>query len=89
MLFLPEDGNIHTNRAFIAGGYSIRSSSKGLDNLKIIKSKKFFFSYQADEENSFLGLHTPIKMYPEAVSYTHLDVYKRQIDVSFITGNLF
>lgn len=70
MLFLPEDGNIHTNRAFIAGGYSIRSSSKGLDNLKIIKSKKFFFSYQADEENSFLGLHTPIKMYPEGSAFS-------------------
>lgn len=65
MLFLPEDGAIHTNKSMIAGGYSMRSSSKDLVSLRIIKNKKSFYSYQAGEENSFLGFHTPMKMYPE------------------------
>lgn len=43
----------------------MRSSSKDLVSLRIIKNKKSFYSYQAGEENSFLGFHTPMKMYPE------------------------
>lgn len=65
MLFSPEDKIINTDQTLIAGRYPIRSSSWDNATLKIIDNKKSFFSYKADNDHSFLGFHTPIKLYPE------------------------
>lgn len=70
ILFSPEDKIIHTDQSFIAGGYSIRRNSWDNPTLKIVDNKKSFYSYKANIDNSFLGFHTPIKLYPEGSTFS-------------------
>ena len=65
MLFCPENQVISLRQSLIAGAYSMRNSPRDSSTLKIVKSKNSFFSYTSDDQNSFLGIHTPIKLYPE------------------------
>ena len=44
--------------------------------MDMVKTDKLVFEYEKrDEEGNVIGMHRAVD---EAVSYTHLDVYKRQ-----------
>lgn len=52
-------------QSLFAGGYSARLTSKGNDTLKISENRRAFYSYRQHQDCSFLGIHEPVKLYPE------------------------
>ena len=65
VLFCPDDNIIDLSHSLIAGGYSMRNRARNNSHLKIVKGKSSFYSYISDYEDSFLGIHTPVKLYPK------------------------
>lgn len=59
------NGSIDFNKSMFAGSFSARTISKNDNNLKISSSKDSFYSYIQNEDNSFWGIHTPVKLYPD------------------------
>jgi len=52
-----------------AGGYSARLKSKGNDTLNISKNRQAFYAYTQHENSSFLGIHEPVKLYPQGSAF--------------------
>ncbi|NLB88710.1 MAG: helix-turn-helix transcriptional regulator [Syntrophomonadaceae bacterium] len=64
-----EEDTIHLKKSMFSGGYAARLSSKYNDVLNITKNNKYFYSYKCNED-SYLGVHAPIYLYPkESVFY--------------------
>lgn len=61
---------INFHHSMFAGGYSAKIISKGSDTLKIADSSRSFYSYTQDKDNSFLGIHTPVNLYPEGSAFS-------------------
>ncbi len=56
---------INLNNSMFAGGYSARLISNDNTNLRISKNHQYFYSYKYENNTSFIGIHTPINIYPE------------------------
>lgn len=64
-VFAPYKGDtINTDKAFFAGGYSAKKIAEEGQKLTIKKGKTFY-SYNEDGGRQFIGLHSPITMYPK------------------------
>lgn len=62
--------SINLNQAMFAGGYSARIASQNHETLKILGNSSTFYSYQQDPEHSFLGIHSPIHLYPDDSAFS-------------------
>ncbi|MDD4550143.1 MAG: LuxR C-terminal-related transcriptional regulator [Syntrophomonadaceae bacterium] len=60
-----KEGTIEFHQSMFAGGYSARIISKGSETLKVSENRRSFYSYRHDQDSSFLGIHTPIHLYPQ------------------------
>lgn len=58
------EGTIDFQQSMFAGSYSARML-KGNDTLKISENRRSFYSYRQHQDSSFLGIHKPVKLYPE------------------------
>ena len=63
------DSSINLQQAMVAGGYSSRLMSKSESPLTVSKNRRSFYTYQQDENTSFWGLHTPVRLYPEGSAF--------------------
>lgn len=59
--------NLH--QSMIAGGYSARIISRSNAPLLVTENNRGFYSYRQGENNSFWGLHTPVRLYPEGSAF--------------------
>lgn len=57
-------------QAMLAGGYSTRLISKGKADLKILATRRSFYSYQQDKNNAFWGIHVPVNLYPVGSAFS-------------------
>ena len=62
--------SINLQQAMVAGGYSSRLMSKSESPLTVSKNRRSFYTYQQDDNTSFWGLHTPIRLYPEGSAFS-------------------
>lgn len=56
---------IDFSHSMYAGSTSARVISKGNSTLRPIKNRHYLYSYKCDQNNLFLGIHTPIHLYPK------------------------
>lgn len=62
------------HQSMFAGGYSAKMISSGKDDLNISGQSRFFYTYKKqDQDASFLGIHTPVQLYPKDSAF-----YKEQ-----------
>lgn len=61
---------INFRQSMFAGGYSARIISKGKDALQISAGRRSFYSYRQNHDSSFLGMHTPIHLYPKDSAFS-------------------
>lgn len=66
---ITED-TINFRQSMFAGSYSARIISKGNDTLQIAAGRRSFYSYRQNQGNSFLGMHTPINLYPKDSAFS-------------------
>ena len=59
------------NRSLFAGGYSAKTVLRNNGVLEITDNDMPFHSYSQDGNSLFLGLHTPINLYPEGSAFSH------------------
>lgn len=71
MLAPTVEDNIYISGAMFAGGHSARNSMSGSSALKIYESSNNFSIYQQDNNDSFLGFHKKINMYPQSSPFTN------------------
>lgn len=64
-----QDSSINLQQAMVAGGYSSRLMSKSESPLTVSKNRRSFYTYQQDENTSFWGMHTPIRLYPQGSAF--------------------
>lgn len=65
-----EDERLIIKNSMLAGGYSIRYLTSEYQDLNIANYKNSSFNfYIQNEGSSFLGIHTPIKLYPYGSPY--------------------
>lgn len=68
----PMSGNtLAFNRSLFAGGYSAKTVLRNNGVLEITDNDMPFHSYSQDGNSLFLGLHTPINLYPEGSAFSH------------------
>ena len=63
------EGTIPFQQCMFAGGFSARNISEGNNVLKISNNRRSFYSYKQDQDNSFLGIHTPVNLYPKGSAF--------------------
>ena len=59
------DNSLDLKRSLLAGGYSARVTARERSVLQIIKNRRYFYSYQENMGTTYLGLHEPVKLYPD------------------------
>ena len=65
-MFAPiRDDVFDTSGAMFSGGYSARNIALNNQSLSIEQNRSSFYTYTQDNENSFVGFHKTIKLYPE------------------------
>lgn len=70
-LSLINEDIIVFNNSMLAGGYSARLISNDNEILKISKNHQYFYSYKNEDNSSFLGIHTPIYLYPKGSVFSN------------------
>ena len=59
------DESLDLKRSLLAGGYSARVAARNHSLLRIIENRRYFYSYQENKDTLYLGLHEPVKLYPD------------------------
>ncbi len=57
--------SIDLKQSMLAGNYFARLRSKNNSELNIFENKNSFYTYSQNKENSYWGMHKPIKLYPK------------------------
>jgi DNA-binding CsgD family transcriptional regulator len=66
----PINGNtLLLSKSLFAGGYSAKTVLRNNGILEITDNNMPFYSYAQNGNNLFLGLHTPINLYPEGSAF--------------------
>ncbi|MGB4701643.1 MAG: LuxR C-terminal-related transcriptional regulator, partial [Syntrophomonadaceae bacterium] len=69
-LLAPQSGStLNLNQALVSGSYSVRNLVSDNSPLNISKNKRSFYTYRQNNNCSFWGLHTPVRLYPEGSAF--------------------
>lgn len=63
------DNSLNLNQSMFAGGYSAKIISEGNQTLEISENRRSFYAYE-HPDNSFLGIHLPVNLYPEGSAFS-------------------
>lgn len=65
----PQSGStLDLSQSLVSGGYSVRNIVRNNSPLLITKNERSFYIYR-EGNNSFWGLHTPVRLYPEGSAF--------------------
>lgn len=65
----PQSGStLDLSQSLVSGGYSVRNIVRNNSPLLITKNERSFHIYR-EGNNSFWGLHTPVRLYPEGSAF--------------------
>lgn len=69
-MLAPQSGStLNLNQALVSGSYSVRNLVSDNSPLNISKNKRSFYTYRQNNNCSFWGLHTPVRLYPEGSAF--------------------
>lgn len=64
LLAPASENTIELHRSLFAGGYSAKMISGKQSTLQISRRRRHFYTYKQDQDIAFLGIHTPVQLYP-------------------------
>jgi len=63
------EGTIQFQQSVFAGGFSARNISANNNVLRVSDNRRSFYSYKQNQDSSFLGIHTPVNLYPKGSAF--------------------
>lgn len=63
------ENTMEFQHSMFAGGYSAKIISQGNDTLNISENRSSFYTY-SHKDNTFLGIHKPVQLYPEGSAFS-------------------